>query len=104
MSKLYKRVKLLVSRGYYHGGDGLENLGLRIFRSMEEYETEASKNGWRNGKSFKCSWCVEPVEIEGWVEPKDFAKFESGQPLNADKVLFAASLATKIHRLGGWQG
>lgn len=103
MSKLYKKVKLLVSRGYYHGGDGLENLGLRIFRSMEEYEAEASKNGWKNGKSFKSSWYVKPVEIEGWVEPRDFTKFESGQTLNANKVLFAASLATQIHQLGGWQ-
>mgnify|MGYP000987350246 CR=1 FL=1 len=104
MSKLYKKVKILISRVYYHGGDGLENLGLRIFRSMEEYETEASKNGWGDGKSFQSSWCVKPVEIEVWVEPKDFAKFENGQTLNIDKVLFKISLATMIHQLGGWQG
>ncbi|MDQ5957435.1 MAG: hypothetical protein QG614_410 [Patescibacteria group bacterium] len=104
MSKLYKKVKLLVSRGYCHGGDGLENLGLWFFHSMEEYEAEANKNGWKNGKSFKSSWYVTPVEVEAWVRPTDFVKFKCGEPLNADKVLFATPLATKIHQLGWWQG
>ena len=100
MSKLYKKVKLLVSRGFYHGGEGLEDLGLRIFHSMEEYEVEAGKNGSNNDKSFKSSWYVKPVEIEGWIKQKDFTKFNSGQTLDANKVLFPGSFATQIHKIG----
>jgi hypothetical protein len=104
MSKLYKQATLLVSRSYYHGGDGLENQGLRFFRSMEEYETEAEYHGWKDGKSFKSSWCTKPVEMEALVGQKDLARFEQGNPLSMDKVFFMSTLATKVHQVGGWQG
>lgn len=104
MSKLYKRATLLVSRSYYHGGDGLENQGLRFFRTMEEYETEAEKHGWNNGKSFMSSWCVNPVEMDVLVGQKELALFQQGHPLTMDQVFFASTLASKVHQLGGWQG
>ncbi len=104
MSKLYKRATLLVSRSYYHGGDGLENQGLRFFRSMEEYETEAEKHGWNNGKSFKSSWCVKPVEMDVLIGQKDLARFQQGHPLKMDQVFFSSTLAGRVHQLGGWQG
>jgi hypothetical protein len=104
MSKLYKRTHLLVSRSYYHGGDGLENLGLRFFRSQDEYEQEAAKHGWEDDKpSFKSGWCVKPVEIEVLVGQKDLVRFRQGQPLTAAQVFFTASDATKVHQIGGWQ-
>lgn len=104
MSKLYKRATLLVSRSYYHGGDGLENQGLRFFRSQEEYDREAEKYDWNKGKSFKTSWCTKPVEMEALVSQKDLARFEQGHPLTMDKVFFVSTLATKVHQVGGWQG
>lgn len=104
MSKLYKRATLLVSRSYYYGGDGLENQGLRFFRSMEEYETEAQKHDWNNGKSFKSSWCVKPVEMDVLVGQKDLVRFQQGQPLKMDQVFVASILASRVHQLGGWQG
>lgn len=104
MSKLYKPATLLVSRSYHQGGDGLENQGLRFFHSMKEYETEAEKHGWNNGKSFKSSWCTKPVEMEALVGQKDLARFQQGGHLRMDKVFFVSTLATKVHQVGGWQG
>ena len=104
MSKLYKHATLLVSRSYYHGGDGLENQGLRFFHSMEEYETEAKKYGWNNGKSFRSSWCVKPVEMGVLIAPKNLIQFQQGNSLRMDQVFIASNLASKVHQLGGWQG
>ena len=105
MSKLYKSATLLVSRAYYHGGEGLENEGLRFFRSRQEYDAEAKRYGWNEGKSFKSSWCTPPVEIEALVGQKDLARFKEGnRPLTVDKVFFAAGLISKVNRIGGWQG
>lgn len=103
MSKLYKQTKMLVSRHYYHGGDGLEDLGLRFFHSMEEYEAEAMKHGWKEGGSFKTAWCTEPEELEVLVSQKDLARFKDGQSLSAEKVFFASTLATTVHQVGGWR-
>lgn len=103
MSKLYKQAVLLVSRSYYHGGDGLENQGLRFFRSMEEYRQESEKHGWDQGRSFGSSWCSEPVEMSALVGQKDLARFEQGQPLFMNRVFFASNLASRVHVLGGWQ-
>jgi len=104
MSKLYKRATLLVSRSYYHGGDGLENQGLRFFRSMEEYESEAQKHGWYDGKSFRSSWCVKPAEMDVLIGQKDLVRFQQGHSLKMDQVFVASTLTSKVHQLGGWQG
>ena len=102
MSRLEK-VTLLVSRRYHHGGDGLENEGLRYFRSMEEYQQEATKHGWNKGQSFKSSWCTKPEEIEAMVEHEALTQFKNGQPLAMDKVFFASTEVSTVHHLGGWQ-
>jgi len=104
MSTLYKRAKIFVSRSYYHGGDGLEDQGLRFFRSQEEYDQQAEKHGWGKGKSFHSSWCMKPVEMEVLVSQRNLARFQQGHPLTMDKVFFASTLAAQVHQLGGWQG
>lgn len=101
MSKLLKQVTLLVSRTHYHGGDGLEDLGLRFFRSQEDYDKEAEEKGWfKDDKSFRSSWCVKPVEMKAMVDPRHHRAFLDGKPLSAAKVFFAAGDVTKVHRIG----
>ena len=105
MAKLYKKVKLFISRAYYHGGSGLENCGLRFYRSMDEYKTEAEKEGWfKDESSYKSSWCTKPHEVEVLVSSKAYGKFTDGvAKLSMSDVFIPTSAATQIHRIGGWQ-
>ena len=104
MSILYKKVKLLVSRHYSHGGDGLERGGLVFFRSMHEYQRLASERNWNDptGKSFGTSWCVKPIEVEALIQHKHHVKFLSGEALSSDKVFFAGANVDMIKNIGGW--
>lgn len=102
MAKLYKKVPLLVSRHYDHGGDGLERGPVGFFRSIEEYNELAKKHNWENGPSFKSSWWVRPKEIEAHVDQKAFAQFLAGKPLRAEHVLFSADKVAEVHAIGGW--
>jgi len=104
MSKLYKKVNVLTSRAYYHGGSGLEDCGLRFFRSEKDYEEKSSEHGWQKGVSLKSSWCTPPVLVEAWISPKDWKRFMAGElELTPEKVLFAGSLVTAVHKIGDLQ-
>lgn len=104
MSKLYKKVTLLVSRAYSHGGDGIERGGLVFFRSEEEYQLLATERGWNDeGESFGTSWCVKPVLCDALVEQKYYAKFMSGsRRLTPDMVFFPGNEVQQIAAIGGW--
>lgn len=103
MSKLFKKVKLLVSRHYDHGGDGLERGGLVFFRSIEEYNKLAVRHKWEDGgPSFGTTWCVRPVEVECIIHPKDYAVFQNGGKLPHEKVFFSANNVQLVNSIGGW--
>lgn len=101
MSTLLEETTLLVSRLLYHGGDGLQDMGLRFFRSHEEYKQEAETKGWHEEGSFKSSWCREPVEMKVWVNPEDLVQFKDGnKPLTAAQVFIACDRVTDMHTIG----
>jgi hypothetical protein len=105
MSKLCKKQKLLVSRSYDHGGNGLERGPLVFFRSIEEYNQLAKQHGWedRTKKSVKTSWCVRPIEIEVLMNPRDsFKFFVEKKPLPQDKVFFPGNTIDQVYQLGDW--
>lgn len=103
MSELYTLTLLFVARSYHHGGHGLEDQGLRFFRSREEYEREAKEKNGNRGRSFKTSWCTEPAIVQALVRPEDLERFMAGHPLTADQVFFRGTQISAIHRIGGWQ-
>ncbi len=99
MSKLYKKVVILVSRAYYHGSEGLERGGLVFFRNKEEYDYRAMRGGWK-GNSYKQSWCVKPVAVEALVYPKHYVKFLQGETLSESQVFFSGDAVDKVSRIG----
>jgi hypothetical protein len=104
MSTLYKQTTLLTSRRYYHGGSGLEDNGLRFFRSMDEYTALAKEHGWQDGVSFKSGWCTKPVPVLALVKGRRLAKFmNEGRELLMNDVFIMSSLATQVHQIGAWQ-
>lgn len=100
MSKLYKKVFLLVSRNFSHGGEGLEKGPIGFFRNKEEYDALAKKNNWEFGPSFQTSWWVRPKAIEAHVDQKAYAQFISGKPLTLSKVLFSADKIAEVNAIG----
>ena len=98
MSKLYRPKKIFVSRAYYHGGGGLEDLGLRFFRSQEEYDQTAKEKGWfDDSPSFKSSWCVKPREVEVMIESRHAKAFEAGKPLDEKKVAIPVTSLAEVN-------
>ena len=101
MSVLYTKASLLAARIQHHGGSGLEDGGLRFFRSQEEFDKLAKEHGWREGKSRHSSWCTEPVMTEVLVRPKVLKRFlNGGQAPTVNQVFVAASKATDVHKIG----
>ncbi len=104
MAKLYKKVQLLVSKHYYHGGDGVEIGPHCFFRSLDEYEMLAHRHDWESGGStLKTSWCVRPKQIEAHVDPKVYAKFLNSGELRLAQVLFSADKLAEIREIGCYQ-
>jgi len=103
MSRLYKRTTLFVSRRYYHGGDGLEDLGLVFYRTKEEYAHQAAQENWFDGSpSYKSGWCIQPREITVLVNGRQLKRLESGEIkrlLDKDVAFPTASLSelAKVH-------
>lgn len=103
MAKLYKKVTLLVSRYYDHGGDGLEKGPIGFFRNIEEYDALSAKHNWETGSSFKTSWWVRPTPIEAHVEQGVYQKWMNQRgKLSLEQVLFSADKLAKVQSVGGW--
>lgn len=96
MAKLFKKVEVLVSRRFYHGGDGLEDHDLRFFRSKEEYDELAERHSWNEGPSFKAIFCHPPVLLKVWVEARKWGPFLSGDPLVPANVKIDISDISKV--------
>lgn len=100
MSKLYKKVDLLVSRSYYHETDGSVAGGLEFFRSMDEYNRLAQEGSWNEGDSFWTHRCPEPVVVSALVLGRDYARFMQGFALHEGQVFFAATLTGLVEDIG----
>jgi|AntRauTorckE6833_2_1112554.scaffolds.fasta_scaffold92301_1 hypothetical protein len=98
MARGFKQTVLFISRAYYHGGDGLEDLGLRIFYSMEEYQRQATEEGWDQRESHKSSWSVRPREISCRIPSNKFWKIAE-QALSIEDIFIPLEEAATINKL-----
>ena len=82
MANLFTKVEIWVSRKMYHGGDGLEDLGLYIFRSYDEFKTRTVPDAPADDESSsKMSYYKDPVRLSALVKGKKWRKFLNGNPL-----------------------
>jgi hypothetical protein len=103
MAKLYKKVPILVSRYYHHGGDGLERGPIGFFRTIEEYNELSKKNNWGTDKSLHSSWWVRPILIDAQIEQSVYQRWMHQQgKLSLEQVLFSADKNAQVHSVGGW--
>lgn len=99
MARSFKKNVLFISRAYYHGGEGLEDLGLRIFYSMEDYQKQAEEGGWNDDSpSYKSSWCMRPIKISCWIPTSKRWKLDQ-QKLEIGDITITLAEAAELSRL-----